>query len=87
MAIITGIAACNVSWIFSGCGHAIVTRATGTDDLSMVDGADRCPDVGGVAVLADITRLNVCEVLARRIVAVVAVNAVIRDIYVIEVRR
>ena len=53
----------------------------------MVDGADRCPDVGGVAVLADIAGLNVCETLARRIVAVVAVNAVIRDVYVVEIRR
>ena len=53
----------------------------------MVDGADRYPDVGGVAVLADVACLNVCEILARGICAVVAVNAVIRDTYVIEVRR
>ena len=53
----------------------------------MVDGADRCPDVGGVAVLADIARLDVCGIFACRIVTVVAVNAVIRDIYVIEIRR
>jgi len=53
----------------------------------MVDSTDRSPDVGSVAVLADITRLNVCEILARRIRTVVAVDAVIRDTYVIEVRR
>jgi len=87
VAIITSIAACYVRWGFSACNYAIVTRATSADDLSMVDGAGRNPDVGGVAVLADIARLNVCEILARRIVTVVAVNAVIGDTYVIEVRR
>ena len=45
----------------------------------MVDGADRYPDVGIVAVLADIARLNVSEILACCIVTVVAVAAVIRD--------
>lgn len=53
----------------------------------MVDGADRCPDIGGVAVLADIARLNVCEIFAGCIGTVMAVNAVIRDIDVIEVCR
>ena len=53
----------------------------------MVDSTDRRPDVGRVAVLADIAGLNVCGILACRVVTVVAANAVIRDIGVIEVRR
>ena len=52
----------------------------------MVDGADRYPDVGGVAVLADVACLNVCEILARGICAVVAVDTVIGDVRVIEIR-
>lgn len=53
----------------------------------MVDGANRGPDIGSVAVFADVARLNVCEILARGICAVVAVNTVICDVRVIEVRR
>ena len=41
MAIVTGIAARYVGRIFSGRGYAVVTRATRTDDLSVVNCADR----------------------------------------------
>jgi hypothetical protein len=87
MAIVTGIAACYMSRVFSGCGDAVVTRAASTDDLSVVDSANRCPDIGGVAVFADIARLNVREILACGICTVVAVNAVVRNVRVIEIRR
>lgn len=87
MAIVAGITTCYVSWGFSGCGYAVMTRATSTDDLGVVNRADRCPDIGVMAVFANIARLNMREILARCICAVVAVNAIIRNIRVIEIRR
>ena len=85
MAIVAGISACDMSWAFPGRGDAVVTRATSSDDLSMVHRTDWCPDIGGVAVFADIARLNVVKILAGRIGAVVAVNAVVRNVCVIKV--
>lgn len=87
MAIVTGIAARYVGRIFSGRGYAVVTRATRTDDLSVVNCADRCPDIGVMAVFANVARLNMRKILARCICAVVTANAVIRNIRVIEIRR
>jgi len=87
MAIVAGIAACYMSWVFPGCGDAVVTRATSSDDLSMVHRTDWCPDIGGVAVFADIAGLNVVKILAGSIRAVVAVNAVVRNVCVVEIRR
>ncbi len=85
MAIIADIAACYMSRVFSGCGDAIVTRTTSTDDLSMVHRVDWRPDIGRMTVFADIARLDVCEIFARSICAVVAINAVIRNISVVEI--
>ena len=85
MAIIAGIATCYVSWSFSGCCHTVVTRAASTDNLSVINRADRRPDIGVVTVFANITRLDVCEILARRICSVVAANAIIRNVRVVEI--
>ena len=41
MAIVTGIAAGDMCRLFAGRGYAVVTRATRTDDLSVVNCADR----------------------------------------------
>ena len=87
MAIVAGIAACDMSWMFAGRGNAVMTRSASSDDLSMVHRTDWCPDIGGVAVFADIARLNVREILACGICTVVAVNAVVRNVRVIEIRR
>ena len=74
-----------MSWILSGRGYAIVTRTTSTDDLSMVHRAGWCPDIGRMTVFADIARLDVREILARSICAIVAINAAIRNIGVVEI--
>lgn len=86
MAVIAGITACQVSWILPGRRYAIVTRATSADNLSVVNGTDWRPNVGVMAVFANVACLNVCEILARRRGAIVAVNAITRKIRVIEVR-
>ena len=86
MAVIAGIAAGQVSWIFAGRGYAIVTRAASADNLSVVNGVYWRPSVGVMAIFANVACLNVCEILARRRGAIVAVNAVIREIRMVEVR-
>ena len=86
MAVIAGVAARQVSWILPGRRYAIVTRATSADDLSVVNGVDWRPNVGVMAIFADVACLNVCEILARRGAAIVAANAVIHKIRMVEVR-
>ena len=85
--IVTGIAAGDMRWMFASCDDAVVTRIARTDDLCVIDGEGRGKNVRVVAVLANIAGLNVSDVLARRIDAVVAVNTIARDIQVIEVCR
>lgn len=86
MAVITGIATRDVGRCFSGRRHAIVARATGSENLCVIDRVRRCPDVGIVAILANVCSLNMRGVLAGCIRAVVAIDAGIRDVGVIEVR-
>lgn len=45
MAVIASIAACYVGQIFSGRDYAIVTRATSTNDLSVINRNDGRPHV------------------------------------------
>ncbi len=53
----------------------------------MIDSVGRCENVGIVAILADIRRLNVCRALADGINAVVTTGTVVNDTQVIEIRR
>ena len=62
-----------------------MTGTTCTDNLRMVNGVNRHPDVGCMAVLADIGRLNMRKVLACSINTVMAAGAIARDIYMIEI--
>ena len=87
MAVVAVIAARNVCRVLAGRRHAIVTGAAGTNDLGVVNRVRGHEYTGVVAVFADGSRLDVRRVLADRIRAVVATAAVIRDIYVIEIRR
>ena len=73
--------------MFAGRYYAVMAGAASTNDLRMVDGVNRHPDVGCMAVLADIGRLNMCEVLACSVNTVMAAGAIARDIYVIKIRR
>ena len=85
MAVIAGIATCYMGRNLAGCGDAIVAGATSADDLNVVDGVNWRPNIGVVAVFADIAGLDVGEILAGCIGAVVAVDAIVRNIRVIEV--
>ena len=66
---------------------AVMAGRTGTQHLRMVDYRYGRPGRRGVAVLTHICRRHVCRVFAGRVGAVVAADAVARDIHVIEIRR
>lgn len=85
MTIVAGIAAGDVGQVLAGCNDTVMTGAANTNDLCVVNGISRCENIGVVAVLTHIAGLNVGDILARRINAVVTVNAVGSDIDVIEV--
>ena len=85
--IITGITTCDMRCVFANGRYAIVARATGTDDLRMIDADYRLPQIGAVTILTDGCRLNVRRALAGRSGAVVTVNTVAADVDVIEVCR
>lgn len=72
MAVITINAAAYMGRVLTGCYYTIVTRATGANDLSMVNSYGRLKRYRAVAVFADICRLHVNRALARGSYAVVA---------------
>lgn len=72
MAVVTIIAATYMGRVLAGSGNSVVTRATGADDLSMVNSYSRLKSYGTVAVFADICCLHVNRAFARGGDAVVA---------------
>ena len=66
MAVITVVAAAYVGRVLAGSNNSIVTRATGANDLSMVNSYGRLKSNCAVAVFADICRLHVNRAFARR---------------------
>ena len=64
-----------------------MTGEAGTKDLGVIHGIGRRPEDIVVAILANIGRVDMCQVLAWRIRAIVAITALIRDVHVIEIRR
>ena len=87
MTFVAIAAALNVSRVFSRCRHAVMAGTAGTEDLHVIDGVSRCPDVGRVAVFTGIRRLNVLPGFACCLDAIVAIDAVSGDVDVIEVGR
>ena len=72
--------------IFSSRSDAIVTGAAGTQNLRMIHCKNRCECRVCVAVLANIGCLNVSEILACGIGAIMAANAVADDVHVTKIR-
>jgi len=87
MAVITVVAAGDVSWVLARCYDTIMTGTASTDYLRVVHGESRHPDVRIMAVFTDIRRQNMCLVLAGRLNTVVTTDTISGDAYVIEVRR
>ena len=86
MAVIAGIATKNMRWVLARRDRAVMTAVTRTDDLCVVYGKDWCKYVGVVTVLAHVTGLNVSEILADGIDAIVTVDTVTRNVEMIKVR-
>ncbi len=85
--VITRIATGDMRWVLAGCRDAVMARAAGADHLGVVNGKRGRKNIGVVAVLADITGLDMCRILTRGIGAIVTVDAVASDIDVIKIRR
>ena len=64
MAIITVIAAGDVCRMFATRGNAVMARATGADNLRVINSRSRREHGRAVAVLANVGRQNVCRVFA-----------------------
>lgn len=74
-------------WVLACCDDTVVAGTAGTYHLRVVDRKGRYPDIGVVAVLADIRRLNMRPVLTDRFNTVMAAHAISNDAYMIEVCR
>ena len=87
MTVIAGDAACDMRRVLAGSDDTVMAGAAGPDHLAVIDSHHGHENVGAVAIFTDIGRLNVCQVLARCIRAVMAANAVAGNIYVVEICR
>ena len=87
MTIVTGITARKMRRVFTGCRCTVVAGEAGTDDLRVIDGVRRCKGDGVMAIDAHISGIDMCQVLAGGIGAIVAADAIIRDVGVIKIGR
>lgn len=67
--------------------HTIVAGCARSEHLRVIYRHDRRKHIGRMAVFADIRCLHVRRILSRRIRAVMAANAIARNVDVIEIRR
>ena len=87
VAVITIVAARDMRWMFAGRRNAIVAGAATSQDLRVIYSIGRHPDINVVTVLANISGLHVCGILAGGGNTVVAVAAVAGDAGMVEVSR
>ncbi len=87
MTVVAVVAARNMGRMLTGCDYAVMARTAGADDLRVINGEDGLPDVGAMAVLANVARLDVRLVLAGRIDTVMTFGAIAREVQVIEIGR
>jgi len=85
MAVIAGITAGNMRWMFACRDDTVVAAVASPDDLRVVNSKDWRKDVGVVAVLTNIAGLDMHQVLANGIDTVVAVNTLAGDVQMVEV--
>ena len=87
MAVIAVGTARDMRGILARCGNPVVTGTAFAQYLCVINSESRCPNIRVVAILADICCLHMREILAGRLDAVVAADAVTRNIHMIEVGR
>lgn len=87
MAKATVLRRIEVPRVHAGGRCAIVTGRARAQDLGVINGSNRRPDICAVAIFADIGRLRVQWTLAGRVCSVMAADAVINNVCVVEIRR
>ena len=87
MTVVTGCATAYVSRMLTGRRDAIVAGIAGSQNVRVIDAKHRLKNVCVVAILTDITGLDVGQVLADCIATVVATEAGAGDVHMVEVRR
>lgn len=85
MAVIAGVAARDVRRGFARRSDAVMAGSTRTDYLHVVDGVDRRKHARIVAILANVSGLNVRRAFAYGVCTVVTGAAIVGNIRVIEV--
>ncbi len=85
MTVVAISAAGNVCCVLACGNYSVVAGAAGTNYLCMVNRENRCPDIRVMAVLADVSRLDVSEIFAGGLDAVMAADAIANDAGVIEI--
>ena len=86
VAVITGVTARDMGWMFTGGDVAVMACVTRTHHLCVVHRKGGYPGVWRMTVFANLAGLNVRQVLACGISAVVATGTIASDVHVIEVR-
>ena len=76
MTVVTIVAAGDVVCVFADRNDAIVTGAAAAQHLCVVDCEGGCENIRVVAVLTDVSGLNVVRAFAGFLDAIVATNAV-----------
>lgn len=87
VAVVAGVATRNVVWSLSGRRESVVTGATASGYLGVVDNVHRRKRIRVVAIFAHVGRCHVGRVFSGCIRTVVAARTISRDIDVVEVGR
>ena len=85
MTVIAIGATCNVCRVFACRYYAVMAGAAGSEYLCMVYRVNGHPDIRVMAVFTNISRLNVRQVFAGGLNAVVATDAIANDACMIEI--
>ena len=86
MAQATVLRRIEVPRILAGSRSAIVAGRARAQDLGVINGNDRRPDICAVAIFADVGRLWVQWPLAGRVCSVMAAGTIVDNIGMIEIR-
>jgi len=71
--------------ILADSRDTVMAGATRSQDLRVIDNEGRCPYIRRVAILTNDRRRDMCRALTGRLHAIVAADAITRDIDVVEI--
>ena len=72
--------------VLARCCETVVARIAGSKHLGVINGENGCPDIRGMAILADVAGLQMCLGLAGCVGAIVTGRTIAGDIHMIEIR-